>query len=172
MRINSKVSTHRGRFRRLVEAGAALVVAAAFLVTGPGPATATTAAASNYYIKNANTGLCLTANQLTGQTNSVFTNTCVNAASQKWHIAGGKFTNLGPTGYCLDTYGTNIFTYSCIADGASTVDFQRWTVDSTTKKWIRNNHYGDCMHSDGGALDGVVPRTCGNDSSRWTFVAA
>jgi len=152
-------------------AGAAIALAAAILVTGPQTATASTTA-SNYYIKNANTGLCLTANQLTGQNNSVFTNTCVNAASQKWHIAGGKFTSLGATGYCLDTFGTDIFTSPCLANDDPYVDYQRWTTDSTPKKWIRSDHYGDCMHSDGGALDGVVPKPCGSSSSRWTFVAA
>lgn len=163
-----KILAPQGKLRRFANAGTAVAIAVTALLVGSGTATA----ASNYYIKNANTGLCLTANQLSGQNNSVFTNTCVNAASQKWHIAGGKFTTLGATGYCLDTYYTSIFTSFCLPDDSSLVGYQRWTVDSTTKKWIKNSVFQDCMHSDGGVLDGVVPRTCGDQASRWTFVAA
>ncbi|MEV4315062.1 ricin-type beta-trefoil lectin domain protein [Actinocrispum sp. NPDC049592] len=93
------------------------------------------AAATFHYVKNANTGLCLTANQLEQPRNSVFTNTCVNAASQKWHIAGGRFTSQG-NNRCLTADDIGILTYPCIDNFVP----QQWTVDSTTKKWVSNDY--------------------------------
>jgi hypothetical protein len=51
--------------------------------------------------------------------------------------------------------------------------YQRWTTDSTAKKWIRHAVFtGSCMHSGGGVQEYVTARACGSSSSRWTFASA
>lgn len=165
--------------RRVTTWAATVAAAGAMIITaGTGTATANTGeteapvtALANYTINNANTGRCLTANQLVGQLNSVFTNTCVGAVSQKWYIAGGKFVNIG-TGQCLDYDGNTIVTAPCWADSDPWAQYQRWTTDATVKKWIRHAVYtGACMHSWGGIQEYVTARAC-SDSSRWTFAVA
>ncbi|WP_163505123.1 RICIN domain-containing protein [Fodinicola acaciae] len=168
--------------RRLAAAGATLMLAAAMLVTAaPAGATtvagaqpAATTATSIFYVKNANSGRCLTSDQLTAYYNSVYTANCVNAGSQRWRIVGGQFQTQGGTGYCLDTDNVEIFTWACFGPDyyPGSVPYQRWLVDSTEKKWVKNQAMQFCMHSFGGAGEYVVPRTCGNTASRWIFVAA
>ncbi|WP_163505127.1 RICIN domain-containing protein [Fodinicola acaciae] len=153
-----------------------LVIAApagAATATGAQPAAAS--ATSIYYVKNANTGRCLTANQLVNQFDSVFTNDCVGAASQRWRIVGGQFQSQGITQYCLSAGDdSSIYTEPCFGRSyyPDLVPFQRWLVDATEKKWIKNQQLGFCVHSGGGAVEYVIARTCGSDASRWIFAAA
>ncbi len=167
----------RNALRRVTTWGVTVAAAGTMLITaGTGTAMANTGeeeapvtALASYTINNANTGNCLTANQIVDHINAVFTNTCVGADSQKWSIAGGKFVNVG-TGQCLDHFGDFIATSHCFGDTHEKVKYQRWTADSTPKKWIRNAWFtGSCMHSGGGAVEYVTPRACGSSSSRWTF---
>ncbi|WP_163505125.1 RICIN domain-containing protein [Fodinicola acaciae] len=142
-------------------------------VTGAQPAA--TSATSIYYVKNANTGRCLTTNQLINQYNSVFTNDCVNAASQRWRIVGGQFQTQGSTRYCLGgTLDLTIRTGPCFGPDyyLELEPTQRWLVDSTEKKWVKNQALGFCLNSSGAAMEYVTSRTCGSDASRWIFVAA
>jgi hypothetical protein len=155
----------RGKIRRVAGAGGAVAFTAGLLVAA---APGVQAAEPIYYIRNANnSSVCLTANNTTAEKNSVFTTSCVNVATQRWRITGGKFTNQsGAKNYCLETEGRTVYTFRC-----ETSTLQQWTTDSTAKKWIRHNLFDTyCVHSSGATSGREYAqfKLC-TQSSRWTF---
>ena len=147
-----------GTLRAFAQAAAVTACAAAALaVTAPGAS-----AATYYNVHNANTGTCLDSNTA----GDVYTLNCNGNDNQRWHIAGGKFTDKA-TGWCLSSDGVSVKTQRCLA-----IPAQQWTTTPDAKKWIEWNHSGKCLHSSGASGEHVGLRACGAGSSRWTFTAS